>query len=41
VTKIGRALDFYQKPSAWARGKGERHVTALKFLETKVDIFQV
>jgi ATP-dependent Lon protease len=38
--KIGRGLDFYQKPSSWFE-VGSNDLTLRKCLETKVDIFQV
>jgi ATP-dependent Lon protease len=38
--KIGRGLDFYQKPSSWFE-VGANDLTLRKCLETKVDIFQV
>lgn len=38
--KIGRGLDFYQKPSSWFE-VGANDLTLRKCLETKVDIFHV
>jgi ATP-dependent Lon protease len=38
--KIGRGLDFYQKPSGWFE-VGAHDMSLRKCLETKVDIFQV
>ena len=38
--KIGRGLDFYQKPGSWFE-VGANDLTLRKCLETKVDIFQV
>jgi ATP-dependent Lon protease len=38
VVKIGRGLDFYQKPSSWFE-LGTNDLTLRKCLETKVDIF--
>jgi ATP-dependent Lon protease len=40
VIKIGRGLDFYQKPSGWFE-IGVNDMSLRKCLETKVDIFQV
>jgi ATP-dependent Lon protease len=37
--KIGRGLDFYQKPDSWF-GIGSNDLSLRKCLETKVDIFQ-
>lgn len=39
VIKIGRGLDFYQKPDNWF-GVGTNDLTLRKTLETKVDIFK-
>ncbi len=39
VIKIGRGLDFYQKPDSWY-GIGSNDLTLRKCLETKVDIFR-
>jgi ATP-dependent Lon protease len=38
--KIGRGLDFYQKPGSWFE-VGANDLTLRKCLETKVDIFRV
>ena len=38
VIKIGRGLDFYQKPTTWY-DIGSSDVRLRKCLETKVDIF--
>ncbi|MGD9839836.1 MAG: BREX system Lon protease-like protein BrxL [Afipia sp.] len=38
VVKIGRGLDFYQKPGGWFE-VGSHDLTLRKCLETKVDIF--
>jgi len=38
--KIGRGLDFYQKPTSWFE-IGANDLSLRKCLETKVDIFQV
>lgn len=40
VVKIGRGLDFYQKPTNWFE-IGVNDVTHRKCLETKVDIYRV
>lgn len=40
VVKIGRGLDFYQKPLSWYE-LGTNDLTLRKCLETKVDIFRV
>lgn len=40
VIKIGRGLDFYQKPSGWFE-VGAHDLALRKCLETKVDIFRV
>lgn len=40
VIKIGRGLDFYQKPGSWFE-IGVSDLTMRKCLETKVDIFRV
>ena len=37
--KIGRGLDFYQRPDSWY-GIGSTDVSLRKCLETKVDIFR-
>ncbi|MDZ7854179.1 MAG: BREX system Lon protease-like protein BrxL [Halomonas sp.] len=39
VIKIGRGLDFYQKPDLWF-GVGAHDLSMRRCLETKVDIFQ-
>lgn len=39
VIKIGRGLDFYQKPGGWFE-VGSNDLTLRKCLETKVDIFR-
>jgi ATP-dependent Lon protease len=39
VIKVGRGLDFYQKPDNWF-GIGANDLTLRKCLETKVDIFK-
>lgn len=39
VIKVGRGLDFYQKPAGWFE-IGANDLTMRKCLETKVDIFQ-
>ena len=39
IIKIGRGLDFYQKPDSWF-GIGSNDLSLRKCLETKVDIFQ-
>ncbi len=39
VIKIGRGLDFYQKPTSWF-GIGSNDLSMRKCLETKVDIFR-
>ena len=39
IVKIGRGLDFYQKPDNWF-GIGVNDLTLRKCLETKVDIFR-
>ena len=39
VIKIGRGLDFYQKPSSWFE-IGASDLSLRKCLETKVDIFR-
>ena len=38
--KIGRGLDFYQRPGSWFE-VGANDLTLRKCLETKVDIFRV
>jgi ATP-dependent Lon protease len=38
VIKIGRGLDFFQRPDSWY-GIGANDLTLRKCLETKVDIF--
>ena len=40
VIKIGRGLDFYQKPEGWY-SLGAYDLSQRKCLETKVDIFRV
>ncbi|MFC4928684.1 MULTISPECIES: BREX system Lon protease-like protein BrxL [Pseudomonadota] len=40
VIKIGRGLDFYQKPGGWFE-VGANDISLRKCLETKVDIFRV
>lgn len=40
VIKIGRGLDFYQRPSSWFE-IGSTDMSLRKCLETKVDIFRV
>jgi ATP-dependent Lon protease len=40
VIKIGRGLDFYQKPDSWY-GIGANDLALRKCLETKVDIFRL
>ena len=40
VIKIGRGLDFYQKPTSWYE-IGANDLSLRKCLETKVDIFRV
>jgi len=40
VIKIGRGLDFYQKPSSWFE-VGANDLSLRKCLETKVDIFRL
>lgn len=40
VIKIGRGLDFYQKPSGWFE-VGANELSLRKCLETKVDIFRI
>jgi len=40
VIKIGRGLDFYQKPAGWFE-VGANDISLRKCLETKVDIFRV
>jgi len=39
VVKIGRGLDFYQKPDGW-HAVGANDLSLRKCLETKVDIFR-
>ena len=39
VIKIGRGLDFYQKPGSWFE-VGSNDLSLRKCLETKVDIFR-
>ena len=39
VIKIGRGLDFYQKPGGWFE-VGANDLSLRKCLETKVDIFR-
>jgi ATP-dependent Lon protease len=40
VIKIGRGLDFYQRPHSWFE-VGANDLSLRKCLETKVDIFKV
>jgi ATP-dependent Lon protease len=40
VIKIGRGLDFYQKPDSWF-GIGSQDLSLRKCLETKVDIYHM
>ena len=40
VIKIGRGLDFYQKPGGWYE-VGANDLSLRKCLETKIDIFKV
>jgi ATP-dependent Lon protease len=40
VIKIGRGLDFYQKPDNW-NAIGANDLSLRKCLETKVDIYQI
>jgi ATP-dependent Lon protease len=40
IIKIGRGLDFYQKPGSWFE-VGANDLSVRKCLETKVDIFRV
>ena len=40
VVKIGRGLDFYQKPASWFE-IGVNDLAMRKCLETKVDIFRI
>lgn len=40
IIKIGRGLDFYQKPGGWFE-IGSNDLSLRKCLETKVDIFHV
>ena len=40
VIKIGRGLDFYQKPTGWFE-IGANDLSLRRCLETKVDIFRV
>ena len=40
VIKIGRGLDFYQKPSTW-NSVGANDLSLRKCMETKVDIFKL
>jgi ATP-dependent Lon protease len=40
VVKIGRGLDFYQKPTSWFE-LGVNDLSLRKCLETKVDIFRI
>ena len=37
--KIGRGLDFFQKPDSWF-GVGATDISMRKCLETKVDVFR-
>ena len=39
VIKIGRGLDFFQKPDSWY-GIGSNDLSLRRCLETKVDIFR-
>ena len=39
IIKIGRGLDFYQKPNSWFE-VGANDLSLRKCLETKVDIFR-
>jgi ATP-dependent Lon protease len=39
IIKIGRGLDFYQKPGSWYE-VGSNDLSMRKCLETKVDIFK-
>jgi ATP-dependent Lon protease len=39
VVKIGRGLDFYQRPSSWFE-VGAHDLSLRKCLETKVDVFR-
>jgi ATP-dependent Lon protease len=39
TVKIGRGLDFYQKPASWFE-VGAHDMSLRKCLETKVDIFR-
>ena len=39
TVKIGRSLDFYQKPASWFE-VGAHDMSLRKCLETKVDIFR-
>ena len=39
VVKIGRGLDFYQKPGGWFE-VGSHDLSLRKCLETKVDIYR-
>jgi ATP-dependent Lon protease len=39
IVKIGRGLDFYQKPTGWFE-IGAHDLALRKCLETKVDIFR-
>jgi ATP-dependent Lon protease len=39
IIKIGRGLDFYQKPTSWFE-VGANDLSFRKCLETKVDIFK-
>jgi ATP-dependent Lon protease len=39
IIKIGRGLDFYQRPASWFE-VGAHDLSLRKCLETKVDIFQ-
>jgi len=40
IIKIGRGLDFYQRPNSWFE-VGANDLNLRKCLETKVDIFKV
>ena len=40
TVKIGRGLDFYQRPGSWFE-IGANDLTLRKCLETKVDIYKI
>lgn len=40
VVKIGRGLDFFQKPTSWFE-LGVNDLSLRKCLETKIDIYKV